>query len=218
MSLPHPNLYDALDLPEDADAAAIKAAYKKRSKETHPDAGGKPEAFRAVKLAYDVLGDPEKRRRYDETGLVEEDKPDSTRAAALGVIEMALAKVMTPYLAGGRPPDKDPRWRDIVAEIKALIREEMHEARCGIEAGADELAFLRDMAERFDVAEGENFLRASFLRQIEPRQRQFDDLHLGIKVREMALAILNGVTFRKQDPYQASPSGLLSPYLWTPST
>ena len=188
----NPTLYDILGVAPDATAAAIKAAYEARSAaETHPDRGGQKEAFRAVQAAYDVLGVEARRRKYDATGEVEEDKPDTTRSAALGVIELAIAAVMNPYLNSGCAPDKDPRWRDIVAEIKASIRKEMHQAKCGIENGEHLVVFLRDMAERFNVAEGDNFLRASFLRQAEQNEKMVEGLRLNIKAGETALASVN---------------------------
>lgn len=61
-----PNHYETLGIPPDADAAAIKRAYRKRSSESHPDkAGGSHEAQQAVNVAYAVLSDPERRARYD---------------------------------------------------------------------------------------------------------------------------------------------------------
>jgi hypothetical protein len=48
--------YRVLGLSPDADAAAVKAAYRKQVKRVHPDAdGGDPEAFRRVTAAYETL-------------------------------------------------------------------------------------------------------------------------------------------------------------------
>jgi DnaJ-class molecular chaperone len=63
------DLYQTLGVPADADAAAIKRAFRKLAKENHPDThpGDKAaeERFKAVSQAYEILSDPEKRRRYD---------------------------------------------------------------------------------------------------------------------------------------------------------
>lgn len=61
-------LYDTLGLPPDASPEDIKAAYRARAKQHHPDAGGDAEAFGALQKAYDVLSDADKRARYDATG------------------------------------------------------------------------------------------------------------------------------------------------------
>lgn len=46
-----------LGLPPDADREAVRAAYRERVKEVHPDHGGDPEAFRRVREAYTVARD-----------------------------------------------------------------------------------------------------------------------------------------------------------------
>lgn len=57
--------YTILEIPEDASPEQIKAAFRKKAKETHPDRGGDAATFIDVKEAYDVLSDPEQRARYD---------------------------------------------------------------------------------------------------------------------------------------------------------
>jgi len=62
--------YKALGVPKDADAAAIKKAYRKLARELHPDKNPddkKAEArFKDVSEAYDVLSDDARRKEYDE--------------------------------------------------------------------------------------------------------------------------------------------------------
>ncbi|MCZ7530564.1 MAG: DnaJ domain-containing protein [Acidimicrobiia bacterium] len=76
------DLYAVLGVPSNAGDAEIKAAYRKLAREHHPDARpGDSEAearFKEISTAYAVLGDPEKRRRYDTFG------PDAFRAGGGG--------------------------------------------------------------------------------------------------------------------------------------
>src|SRR4051794_8710548 len=62
--------YAALGVPKDADAAAIKKAYRKLARDLHPDKNpGNAEAearFKEVSEAYDVLSDTKRRAEYDE--------------------------------------------------------------------------------------------------------------------------------------------------------
>jgi curved DNA-binding protein len=63
--------YTILGIDRGADAAAIKKAYRRKARELHPDrnkAKGSEDRFREVNEAYEVLGDPEKRARYDQLG------------------------------------------------------------------------------------------------------------------------------------------------------
>ena len=64
--------YAVLGVDRGADAATIKAAYRRLARQFHPDvAGDDPEAetrFKQVSHAYEVLSDPERRRRYDTFG------------------------------------------------------------------------------------------------------------------------------------------------------
>lgn len=61
--------YATLEVTKDADAAAIKRAYRKKSREAHPDrAGGDTTRMVAINRAYETLSNPEKRKRYDATG------------------------------------------------------------------------------------------------------------------------------------------------------
>lgn len=53
-----PDFYADLGIARDASPAAIKAAYRKRAKTAHPDAGGNADDFARLQRAYDVLSDP----------------------------------------------------------------------------------------------------------------------------------------------------------------
>jgi DnaJ-class molecular chaperone len=73
--------YKTLGVERTADEKAIKTAYRKLARKYHPDvAKDKTGAgrFQEINEAYEVLSDPEKRRRYDTLG------PDWERQAAAG--------------------------------------------------------------------------------------------------------------------------------------
>ncbi len=60
------NYYKVLGVPESASHDDVRKAYRKLSKQLHPDSGGDEEKFKEVSAAYDVLGDEAKRKEYDE--------------------------------------------------------------------------------------------------------------------------------------------------------
>lgn len=63
-----------MGIDKNADEATIKKAYRKLAKKYHPDMNkGNPNAekiFQEVTEAYEVLGDPKKRKLYDEYGPI----------------------------------------------------------------------------------------------------------------------------------------------------
>ncbi|MBN2431440.1 MAG: DnaJ domain-containing protein [Acidobacteria bacterium] len=64
--------YQILGVPKNADAAAIKKAYRQLARKYHPDMNkDNPQAearFKDINEAYQVLSDPEKRKKYDQLG------------------------------------------------------------------------------------------------------------------------------------------------------
>ncbi|MDD4801541.1 MAG: J domain-containing protein [Syntrophomonas sp.] len=63
--------YKALGISKTATQKEVQAAYRKLARKLHPDVNKKPDAedsFKAINEAYEVLKDPEKRKRYDMLG------------------------------------------------------------------------------------------------------------------------------------------------------
>src|SRR2546428_1384476 len=73
--------YKILGVAKSAGEKAVKTAYRRLARKYHPDVSkGKDSAsrFQEISEAYEVLGDPEKRKRYDTLG------PDWQRFAQAG--------------------------------------------------------------------------------------------------------------------------------------
>src|SRR5207245_1107487 len=72
MPVRYKDYYETLGVPRSASEADIKKAFRKLAREHHPDvAKDKKQAeekFKEINEAYEVLGDPAKRKKYDELG------------------------------------------------------------------------------------------------------------------------------------------------------
>ncbi len=64
--------YEVLGVAKDATQAEVKKAFRKLARKFHPDVaedkGSAEEKFKEINEAYEVLGDPEKRKKFDNLG------------------------------------------------------------------------------------------------------------------------------------------------------
>jgi curved DNA-binding protein len=90
MTSPGRDFYDILGVSRDADQEDIQRAYRRLARTYHPDVNKDPAAedrFKDISEAYDVLSDPQTRRRYDAFGpdfrqVPEDVDPETWRARA----------------------------------------------------------------------------------------------------------------------------------------
>lgn len=65
------NYYTILGVLRDCSVDDIKSAFKKLARENHPDTSGSQDdteaRFQEINEAYETLGDPTKRKAYDDT-------------------------------------------------------------------------------------------------------------------------------------------------------
>jgi curved DNA-binding protein len=59
------NYYSTLGLKQNATQEEIKKAYRSLAMKHHPDRGGDENKFKQISEAYEILGDPEKRKMFD---------------------------------------------------------------------------------------------------------------------------------------------------------
>jgi DnaJ-class molecular chaperone len=72
MARPDRDYYEVLGVPRTASQKEIKSAFRKLARKYHPDVNpsdaGASEKFKEINEAHEVLGDPEKRKKYDDLG------------------------------------------------------------------------------------------------------------------------------------------------------
>jgi len=106
--------YTILGITRDASREGIRAAFRRLAKECHPDHAGEvgTPAFREIQQAYDVLSDPERRRRYD----LEHDSKQPVRpwpAAPLTPHQVVEPLIPDPPSSAPRRPGPFPTFDEL---------------------------------------------------------------------------------------------------------
>jgi len=87
------NPYEVLHVAENANDETIKRAYRVEAQSHHPDKNnGNDEKFHEVKLAYDILKDPERRARYDKTGDTSEKVQNSAESRLIVLFNTVITE------------------------------------------------------------------------------------------------------------------------------
>jgi molecular chaperone DnaJ len=124
--------YDILGVPRDADAAALKSAYRRRAKEVHPDcAGGCEDKFKELNEAYAVLGDPERRAQYDRFGKAAFQNGNGPGPGGFADFSDLFNEIFGGDLGdifarGGRPRNGPERGADLRYDIEITLEQAFH--------------------------------------------------------------------------------------------
>lgn len=139
--------YQTLGLKPAATAAEVKSAYRKLARKWHPDANpagqrAAEDKFKEIQEAYEVLSDPEKRRKYDALGsdwdrVAPEAQPSRSHHRTTGTSGFDRPHGGADKAAGfsdffdsffsdmghQRSTDVPRRGRDLEAELSLTLRE-----------------------------------------------------------------------------------------------
>jgi curved DNA-binding protein CbpA len=161
--------YAVLGVARAATAGAIKAAYRKRVRHAHPDRGGDPAEFIVVVRAFGLLSDPELRRVFDETGIVDLDSlKNFRRDVAVVLADMFDAAVQSAANAGLKLTQVD-----FIELMTSAVAKGMAEARTQSQRIDDEIAALTDLSQRIRRHDDrENIFVARLNAQVVARSEQ----------------------------------------------
>ncbi len=137
------DLYNILGVGKKATPDEIKKAYRKLARQYHPDRNPddpKAEArFKEISGAYDVLGDPDKRKQYDRGSLFGGGGAPGGGAAPGGFSDISdiFSNLFGDRAGGGPgprgrtapPPRRPERGKDLEAEVQITFAQAMEGAQ-----------------------------------------------------------------------------------------
>jgi curved DNA-binding protein CbpA len=190
------DLYETLGVEKDATPADIKKAYRRKSKDAHPDAGGSEAAFHSVALAHRILSDEQRREKYDRTGSLDE-AVDNRDARAASILQSLVQAFLD---------DEAAKTRDLVAEMKKQIVADIKQASQSIEQAKAFIARSKDLRGRFKTKKGAPIIGHMIDNKIAEAERVMVNLTEQIDIRNRAAAMLDDHEF-KPEPKPQDPWG-----------
>ena len=181
------NPYRVLRVRASATPERIKKAFRKRSKETHPDVGGDQDAFMEVRRAYFILSDPARRRKYDRDGTIDE-QTDVSFHSHVASFQAGLFETLL---------RQDGAFRRDVDLIQAMVKTTRKEIEGRDEqraSGREYLKRLRVMQGRIKRADASNLFSAIIDKKCDTVTGKLTELEAKIRVMRAALSELESYT------------------------
>lgn len=179
------NHYETLGVPVDATGGEIKAAYRRRAQETHPDReGGNEEEFKRVGKAYEVLGDVELRAQYDAGGMVDKDDPKYQ-------IRQALSQMILSLVAGS----SDPTRLDLVVAVKSNIAQTRAKLEHTIEELENTIPKLEKALLRISGGAVADLAKAGIEATIKNMQSQITQIRTQVDMEQDVLALVEEIKY-----------------------
>jgi len=135
-------LYKTLGVSKKASEDEIKKEYRKLARKYHPDRNpGDKEAeerFKEISAAHDVLGDPEKRKEYDEAGAFagfgggQGPFPGGGQPGGFGGFDFGDILGSVFNRGGGRPQTRQVRGRDLETEVSLTFDQAINGAQISV--------------------------------------------------------------------------------------
>ena len=179
------NLYDELELYHTCSEEDIKRQYRSLAQQHHPDKGGNEDRFKRIKLAYEVLSDPVRRREYDETGKYHID--NSIRSQA-----MERLSNMISHFTGAINPEFD----DLIVHMRNDIRRAIDATENDIRTCDNGIRKLNITLGKIKLKqEGENILKGFTVAKLKQIENELVNLKRNIQIFVLMLDILDNYHF-----------------------
>lgn len=197
--------YRTLRVNRSATPDEIQAAYRKLAMRWHPDRNAgdkKAEAkFKAVQEAWEILGDPDRRARYDATGDTSADRSEQEVQAILIAV---LKSIMSKHAS-----EAGPIWTmgggikhtDVVAEMRKAMETGRKQMKDEVARLTRVVETYTDAADRFTVADGEeNLLRDVVRSELDLATKSLAQARRQLGLGEQSLAALKRFSYKVDRP------------------
>jgi hypothetical protein len=173
------NPYTELDVPVDASLETIKQRYRTLAQMHHPDKGGDEELFKRIKLAYEILSDPIRRKQYDITG--ETTTTNAKDEAVANLVQILLHVV----------PNFNVDQDDLIHIAEMETRTMLDLVNKDIGVTERYILNLEKVASKLRIkTEGENILSSFIVSQIKQRKQELVTFQHRVQVCNLMLEIL----------------------------
>ena len=144
------DLYEILGVKKNATLNEIKNAYRKKAVENHPDKeGGSAEKMAAINHAKDILTDPVRRKKYDETGF--DGKEISFDQRFRQTMDQLLMQII-------KEPGNNVETIDVIGLMKSSIQDAMDEYKKKKKIKETELTKMISVKERAQSSKDKTIL------------------------------------------------------------
>lgn len=188
--------YDILGVRRDADEVAIRAAFRRLAKESHPDSGGDADAFLLCRKAQDLLLDPLRRKVFDATGY-DPDLADARDIQGLMLIEKLVNDIVL--------DEREPGTFDPVAAMRAALEAEIRKARFHMREMEEHGARVGRHLSRLDHDSGADVLGYMLRARIDAIAKAVSESAKQIEASERALGMLESYSYTMDTMAAATP-------------
>ena len=179
------NPYDVLGVAIDASTEEIKQRYRTLAQLHHPDKGGDAELFKQVKLSYEILSDPLRRKDFDQTGNI--NTKIDVRNEALDYIAQMLFRIV---------PNFNPDQDDLIFLMRKEITTIKTDMNNNINVCNIHLTNLEKVIQRLKIkTNNENLLLQFVEKQIGQRKQEHSGFVRRIEICDIVFVIINDYAY-----------------------
>lgn len=185
------NPYQILGIPEDSSADYIKQKYRILAQQLHPDKQeGNEEKFKEIKLAYEILIDPERRKLYDDTGKIDVD--NTIRSESFHMLNQILERITQ---------QTNPDFDDLILKMKLEVNDIKNNLESDIKVCKKLISDLNKSIPKIKLKnkKKENILQVFANQLLEKREQELKSFTRKIEICKTMHEILDEYHFSSGD-------------------